>query len=95
MGKPSISATVDFGQGFVPGTVCEAPGRPHHSAAVPAAGDDERVERQPILDLLDAFEPRRMMLHVNLGGHASTPRRPRTVQRMSNKMEFTSADDAA
>ena len=70
-------------------------GRPHYSAAVPAAGDGEEVERQPILDLFNAVVSWRMMLHANLGGHASTPRRPRTVQRMSNKTEFTSADDAA
>jgi hypothetical protein len=35
--------------------------------------DDEGVERQPTLDLFDAFGTREKTLHANLGGHAGTP----------------------
>jgi hypothetical protein len=35
--------------------------------------DDEGMERQPTLDLFDAFGTREKTLHANLGGHAGTP----------------------
>ncbi|MCK9897694.1 hypothetical protein MXD60_24390 [Frankia sp. AgB32] len=31
------------------------------------------MERQPILDLFDAFGTREKTLHANLGGHTGTP----------------------
>jgi hypothetical protein len=35
--------------------------------------DDEGRERQPTLDLFDAFGSKEKTLHANLGGHAGTP----------------------
>jgi hypothetical protein len=35
--------------------------------------DDEGMERQPVLDLFDAFGAEEKTLHANLGGHAGTP----------------------
>jgi len=35
--------------------------------------DDEGMERQPVLDLFDAFGTKEKTLHANLGGHAGTP----------------------
>jgi hypothetical protein len=35
--------------------------------------DDEGMERQPALDLFDAFGTREKTLHANLGGHAGVP----------------------
>jgi hypothetical protein len=32
------------------------------------------MERQPVLDLFDAFGSREKTLHANLGGHAGVPR---------------------
>jgi hypothetical protein len=35
--------------------------------------DDEGMERQPVLDLFDAFGTKEKTLHANLGGHTGTP----------------------
>ena len=35
--------------------------------------DDEGMERQPVLDLFDAFGTKEKTLHANLGGHAAVP----------------------
>jgi hypothetical protein len=35
--------------------------------------DDEGMERQPVLDLFDAFGTKQKTLHANLGGHSGTP----------------------
>ena len=35
--------------------------------------DDEGMERQPVLDLFDAFGAKEKTLHANLGGHAGVP----------------------
>ena len=71
--EPRISAAVLFGQGLVPDTLREEARR----VAVPLQfllqWDDEGMERQPILDLFDAFGTREKTLHANLGGHAGTP----------------------
>jgi dienelactone hydrolase len=71
--EPRISATVFFAGGFVPGTLREAA----RQVAVPLQfllqWDDEGVERQPTLDLFDAFGTREKTLHANLGGHAGVP----------------------
>ena len=71
--EPRISAAVLFGQGLVPDTLREEA----RQVAVPLQfllqWDDEGMERQPILDLFDAFGTREKTLHANLGGHAGTP----------------------
>ena len=71
--EPRIAAAVLFGQGLVPDTLREEARR----VAVPLQfllqWDDEGMERQPILDLFDAFGTREKTLHANLGGHAGTP----------------------
>ena len=71
--EPRISAAVLFGQGFVPGSLREAA----REVAIPlqflVQWDDEGMDRQPILDLFDAFGTREKTLHANLGGHAGTP----------------------
>jgi len=71
--EPRISAAVLFGQGLVPATLREEA----RQVAVPLQfllqWDDEGMERQPILDLFDAFGTREKTLHANLGGHAGTP----------------------
>ena len=35
--------------------------------------DDEGNDRQPVLDLFDAFGTREKTLHANLGGHTGVP----------------------
>jgi len=71
--EPRIAAAVFFGQGLVPGTLREEA----RQVAVPLQfllqWDDEGMERQPVLDLFDAFGSREKTLHANLGGHAGTP----------------------
>ena len=71
--EPRISAAVLFGQGLVPDTLREEA----RQVAVPLQflmqWDDEGMERQPVLDLFDAFGTREKTLHANLGGHAGTP----------------------
>lgn len=68
-----ISAAVFFGQGFVPGALrAEA-----RQVTIPLQflmqWDDEGMERQPTLDMFDAFGSKEKTLHANLGGHAGTP----------------------
>ena len=71
--EPRIAAAVLFGQGLVPDTLREEA----RQVAVPlqflVQWDDEGMERQPVLDLFDAFGTREKTLHANLGGHAGTP----------------------
>jgi hypothetical protein len=71
--EPRISAVNFFAQGFVPASLrAEA-----RQVAIPLQflmqWDDEGMERQPILDLFDAFGSTEKTLHANLGGHAGTP----------------------
>lgn len=71
--EPRIAAAVLFGQGFVP----DALGEQARQLAVPLQflmqWDDEGMERQPTLDLFDAFGSKEKTLHANLGGHKGTP----------------------
>jgi pimeloyl-ACP methyl ester carboxylesterase len=71
--EPRISAALFFGQGFVPDVLREEA----RQVAIPLQfllqWDDEGMERQPILDLFDAFGTKEKTLHANLGGHAGTP----------------------
>ena len=71
--EPRVAAVNFFAQGFVPGAVREQA----RQVAIPLQflmqWDDEGMERQPILDLFDAFGTKEKTLHANLGGHAGTP----------------------
>ena len=71
--EPRISAAVFFGQGFVPDTLREEARQLTIPLQFLLQWDDEGMERQPILDLFDAFGTREKTLHANLGGHAGTP----------------------
>jgi hypothetical protein len=71
--EPRISAAVFFAGGFVPATLREEA----RQVAIPLQfllqWDDEGMERQPALDLFDAFGTKEKTLHANLGGHAGVP----------------------
>jgi pimeloyl-ACP methyl ester carboxylesterase len=71
--EPRISAAVFFGQGFVPGTLREEARQVTIPLQFLLQWDDEGMDRQPVLDLFDAFGTREKTLHANLGGHAGTP----------------------
>jgi hypothetical protein len=71
--EPRISAAVFFAQGFVPGILSEEARQVTTPLQFLMQWDDEGMERQPILDLFDAFGTKRKTLHANLGGHAGTP----------------------
>lgn len=71
--EPRISAAVFFGQGFVPDTLREAARQVTVPLQFLIQWDDEGMERQPVLDLFDAFGTKEKTLHANLGGHAGTP----------------------
>jgi len=71
--EPRICAVNFFAQGFVPGPLREEA----RQVAIPLQflmqWDDEGMERQPTLDLFDAFGTKEKTLHANLGGHAGVP----------------------
>ena len=71
--EPRISAAVFFAGGFVPGTLVEAARQVTIPLQFLLQWDDERMERQPALDLFDAFGTKEKTLHANLGGHAGVP----------------------
>ena len=71
--EPRIPAAVFFAQGFVPGALREEARRITIPLQVLMQWDDEGMERQPTLDLFDAFGTKEKTLHANLGGHAGTP----------------------
>jgi pimeloyl-ACP methyl ester carboxylesterase len=71
--EPRISAAVFFAGGFVPGILREAARQVTIPLQFLLQWDDEGVERQPGLDLFDAFGAREKTLHANLGGHAGVP----------------------
>jgi hypothetical protein len=71
--EPRISAAVFFAGGFVPGTLREAARQVTVPLQFLLQWDDEGMERQPALDLFDAFGTREKTLHANLGGHAGVP----------------------
>jgi pimeloyl-ACP methyl ester carboxylesterase len=71
--EPRVSAAVFFGQGFVPRILREEARQITNPLLFLLQWDDEGMERQPILDLFDAFGSREKTLHANLGGHAGTP----------------------
>jgi dienelactone hydrolase len=71
--EPRISAAVFFAQGFVPGALVEEARQVTIPLQFLMQWDDEGMERQPVLDLFDAFGAREKTLHANLGGHSGTP----------------------
>jgi hypothetical protein len=71
--EPRISAAVFFGQGFVPDALRETARQVTVPLQFLLQWDDEGMERQPILDLFDAFGAGEKTLHANMGGHAGTP----------------------
>ena len=73
MVEPRISAVNFFAQGFVPGTLREEARQVTIPLQFLMRWDDEGMERQPTLDLFDAFGTKEKTLHANLGGHAGTP----------------------
>jgi hypothetical protein len=73
LAEPRISAVNFFAQGFVPGTLREAARQVTIPLQFLMQWDDEGMERQPVLDLFDAFGTKEKTLHANLGGHAGVP----------------------
>jgi hypothetical protein len=71
--EPRISAAGFFAGGFVPGTVREEARQVTIPLQFLLQWDDEGMERQPVLDLFDAFGSKEKTLHANLGGHAGVP----------------------
>jgi len=71
--EPHISAAVFFAGGFVPHTLREAARQVTIPLQFLLQWDDGGMERQPALDLFDAFGTREKTLHANLGGHAGVP----------------------
>jgi hypothetical protein len=71
--EPRISAVNFFAQGFVPGVLREQARQVTVPLQFLMQWDDEGMERQPTLDLFDAFGAKEKTLHANLGGHAGTP----------------------
>ena len=73
LAEPRIPAAVFFAGGFVPGALREAARQVTIPLQFLLQWDDEDMERQPALDLFDAFGTREKTLHANLGGHAGVP----------------------
>jgi pimeloyl-ACP methyl ester carboxylesterase len=73
MVEPRISAVVFFAGGFVPDVLREAARQVTMPLQFLLQWDDEGMERQPALDLFDAFGTREKTLHANLGGHGGVP----------------------
>jgi len=71
--EPRISAAVFFAGGFVPATLFGEARQVTIPLQFLLQWDDEGMERQPTLDLFDAFGTREKTLHANLGGHAGVP----------------------
>ena len=73
MVEPRISAVVFFAGGFVPDVLREAARQVTMPLQFLLQWDDEGMERQPLLDLFDAFGTKEKTLPANLGGHAGVP----------------------
>jgi pimeloyl-ACP methyl ester carboxylesterase len=71
--EPRISAAAFFAGGFVPDSLREEARQVTIPLQFLLQWDDEGMERQPALDLFDAFGTREKTLHANLGGHVGTP----------------------
>lgn len=71
--EPRIAVAGFFGMSLVPDALVEEARRVTIPLQLLLQWDDERLDRQPVLDLFDAFGAREKTLHANLGGHAGTP----------------------
>jgi hypothetical protein len=71
--EPRISAAAFFAMSFVPGALREEARQLTIPLQVLLQWDDEGMERQPVLDLFDAFGAKEKTLHANLGGHTGVP----------------------
>ena len=71
--EPRISAAAFFGMGFVPSAVREEARQVTIPLQFLLQWDDEGMERQPVLDLFDAFGSEQKTLHANMGGHSGVP----------------------
>ena len=71
--EPRISAATFFAGGFVPDTLREEARQVTIPLQFLLQWDDEGIERQPALDLFDAFGAKEKTLHANLGGHTGVP----------------------
>jgi len=71
--EPRIAAAALFGQVLVPEILREEARQVTIPLQFLMQWDDEGMERQPVLDLFDAFGAKEKTLHANLGGHSSTP----------------------
>jgi len=71
--EPRVTAAVLFGMGFVPCALREEARRVTVPLLFLMQWDDEGMERQPVLDLFDAFGTSEKTMHANLGGHSGTP----------------------
>lgn len=71
--EPRVAAAAFFGQTFVPDTLREEARQVTVPLRFLMQWDDEGMERQPVLDLFDAFGTKEKTLHANLGGHTGTP----------------------
>jgi hypothetical protein len=71
--EPRISAALFFAGGFVPDVLRKEAQQVTIPLQFLLQWDDEGMERQPALDLFDAFGTRDKTLHANLGGHAGVP----------------------
>jgi hypothetical protein len=71
--EPRISAANLFAGSFVPSTMFEEARHVTISLQVLLQCDDEGNDRQPALDLFDAFGSSEKTLHANMGGHTGVP----------------------
>jgi dienelactone hydrolase len=71
--EPRIAAAGFFAGGFVPGALREEARQVTIPLLFLMQWDDEGMQRQPVLDLFDAFGSKEKTLHANLGGHAGVP----------------------
>ena len=71
--EPRISAAILFAGGFVPDMLRDEARHVTVPLLFLVQWDDEGMERQPALNLFDAFGSGEKTLHANLGGHAGTP----------------------
>ncbi|MEY9888119.1 pimeloyl-ACP methyl ester carboxylesterase [Catenulispora sp. MAP5-51] len=71
--EPRIAAATLFAQSFVPAALVEEARQFTIPLLYLMQWDDEGMERQPVLDVFDAFGSPEKTLHANLGGHKGTP----------------------
>ena len=73
MVEPRIAAAGLFAGGYVPRAQREEARQVTIPLQVLLQWDDEGNDRQPALDLFDAFGTKEKTLHANMGGHTGAP----------------------